>query len=76
MDTRILSDLYQEVIMRDANKRGTVFRIPSNLDTIVRVYKHEPRDVTLRGMKVTTEALSSVVDGVEVTVWVRVIRPE
>ena len=57
-------------------KRGTTFRLPSNLDTIVRVYKREPKPVALRGMKVTTQSLSAVVDGVKVTVWARVIRPE
>ena len=58
-------------------KRGTTFRLPSDtaVKKIVRVYKHEPKPVVLQGMKVTTQSLSGVVDGVEVTVWVRVITP-
>jgi hypothetical protein len=58
------------------HKRGTVFRIPTTLDTIVRVYQDQPAPFTLPGMLVTTVPMHAVVEGVSITVWARVIRPE
>ena len=74
MRLRLLDEGGEE--MTDAHKRGTVFRFQSDEDAIVRVYKNEPRHVSLDGMRVTTQPISEDVDGVTVTVWVRVIRPE
>ena len=55
--------------------RGTAFRLPSDLDSIVRVYQDEPDPVRIDGMTVTTAPLSAVIDGVPITIWARVIRP-
>jgi hypothetical protein len=57
-------------------KRGTVFRYPSNLDAIVRVYQHEPGPAVVDGMVVTTQPLTAIVDGETITVYARVIRPD
>lgn len=76
-DKQTLSALYQEAKM-NAQKRGTVFRLPSPLDTIVRVYQNEPIAVSSAlessKMKVTTVPISAVVDEIVITVWARVIR--
>ena len=56
-------------------KRGTVFRLPSPSETIVRVYQEQPDPLTLDGMTVSTAPITTVIDAIPITVWARVLRP-
>ena len=73
------SRVMQKSLLRSegsAHKRGTVFRLSSTPETVVRVYQDAPPPLSLPGVAVTTSEMSTVVDGVPITVWARVLRTQ